>query len=176
MNYIEKETEMIKKLKESNYALFDGDKDDALDFIGDKLDAFPKYANVVINQQITTPLIYNHYDGEELREKIQDLDSKRHWAHEGAIDSLNQLNRLSKDLGLEPFADVDTSDRYKVADFVGQYVSQVYDLGQGKTLDDATYQKRTQYDTTNAKRLAELDAKFESVLNADSTTNELEKH
>ena len=175
MNYIEKEKTMIAKLKESNYELFDGDKTGALDFIGDKLDAFPKYANIVINQQITTPLIYNHYEGEELRDKIQDLDSKRHWAHERAIDSLNKLNRLSTNLGLEPFADVDTSDRYKVADFVGQYVSQVYDLGQGKTLDDVTYNKRDQYETANTKRLAELDAKFDTILHTDATS-ELERN
>lgn len=166
MNYIDKERNIIKKLKETNYAMFDGNKDEALDFIGEQLNAFPNYANTVINQQILTPIIYAREEGENLRDKIQDLDNKRRLAHESAINSVNILNRLSKNLGLEPFADIDTTDRYIVADFVGQYVSQIYQSGQGKTLDDVTLQKRESYTKKSKERLAELDNKFGDITNS----------
>lgn len=175
ITYIEKEKKIIQKLKNTNYELFDGDKDDALDFISDKLDAFPNYANIVINQQIVTPIIYERYEGQEIRDRIEDLDKKRRSAHEQAIDGLNILNKLSNNLGLEPFAKVDTSDRYKVADFVGEYVSQVYALGQGKSLDDVTLNKKQSYDLKSKQRLAELDAKFGDIIDNNLSENEVEK-
>lgn len=164
MTYIEKEQNILNALQKQNYDMFDGDKDDALDFIANRLNAFPTYANIVINQQIMTPIIYQRYDGQELRDRIQSIDEHRKSAHDNAISSVNILNRLSNNLGLEPFATVDTSDRYKVADFIGEYVSQVYDMGQGKSLDDAVLNKRKEYPLDHKSRLQDLNMKFGDIL------------
>lgn len=53
-------------------------------------------------------------------------------------------------LGLEPFADIDTSDRYEVAEFVGDFVNDLYNHGirgkKGQSFDTATYGKQKTYD------------------------------
>lgn len=147
MTFLEKENQLIQKLKETNYDMFDGDSDAALDFVGDKLEKFPNYANIVIRQQIMLPIWKVRYEGEEFRDKVKDIDVSRRYAHESAISSVTILNRFSKKLGLEPFADIDTTDRYAVADFIGQYIGEVYNQGIGKNIDDVTLGKTTEYDS-----------------------------
>ena len=43
--------------------------------------------------------------------------------------SIDALNRLSADLGLEPFADVDTSDRQAVDGVAGDFLIEMYRTG-----------------------------------------------
>lgn len=62
-NYVEKEWEIIKKLVETDYDFFDGDKMEALGVLEETLEKFPKYANIVIMEQIQTPLIHAKYEG-----------------------------------------------------------------------------------------------------------------
>lgn len=146
MTYIEKENAIIKKLHDTNYDMFDGDRDEALDFLDSQLNSFPEYANTVIRQQQLMPIYQARYEGQDYRDAIQEMDTRRHNNHESAISSVNVLNRLSKNLGLEPFAEVDTKDRVAVADFVGDYIGDVYKTGT-KGMDAATYQKDHAYDT-----------------------------
>lgn len=147
MNFLDKERRIIERLQQTKYEMFDGDKEEAFDFVSEQLEKFPQYTNIVIREQIMMPIWRFRYDGEELRDKIQDIDQKRKIAHDSAIASVNILNRLSKNLGLEPFADIDTNDRHEVANFVGQYVNEVYNKGIGNTFDDATHEKTEEYDT-----------------------------
>lgn len=153
---------ILKKLKETNYDMFDGDKEEAIEFVSDNLEAFPKYANVVIREQIMMPIWSARYEGQEFRDKVQDIDASRRYAHEGAITACNVLNRLSKNLGLETFADIDTSDRHAVAEFVGRAVNELYNDGignsDGHAFDAATYNKMKEYETQKMhEEMAKLD-------------------
>lgn len=167
MTYIEKEKAIIDKLKETDFALFDGDEEEAYDTVSQSLDSFTNYANSVIRQQTMLPIYYARYDGEDLRERVSNLDTRRRYAHDNAIGNLNMLNRISDKLGLEPFADIDTEDRYKVADFIGKFVSETYNNGIGQTFDDAVYEKTVDYPTDHHERIRQLDDKFGDLLNKD---------
>lgn len=166
MDFLQKEEALIKKLNDTNYAFFDSDKDDGLDFITSRLMSFPNYSNIVTQEQIMMPIWRNRFEGQDLRDKIQDIDTRRRSAHENAISSVNALNRLSKNLGLEPFAEIDTTDRHEVAKFVGQYVNEVYNRGIGNDQPDPFYEATKQapregYNQKNIKdRMQKLDAKF----------------
>lgn len=163
-DYIKREQELLTKLHKTNYAMFDGDKAEALDFVASQLEKFPNYANIVIQQQIMQPIWYNRFEGQELRDHIEGIDSNRRIAHESAIASVNILNRTCSKLGLDKFADIDTTDRHAVADFVGQYVNQLYNNGIGNNFDSATYQKSTQYDSKQVKRhISEIESKLNNI-------------
>lgn len=163
MTFTEKQQKLIETLKVNNYPGF-RDKDDAFDFIGAQFDSFTNYANSVIHETIMMPIWRNRYEGQDLRDKIQDCDRSRRIAHDSAISGINILNRVSDKLGLPPFADIDTTDRFQVADFVGAYMNEVYNNGIGKTFDDAV-NKSSEYDTTKtANRFHNMDISLEEAV------------
>ena len=92
--FIEKQMELMSAMKQSNYELFDNDAEDAYDTLERIFSAFVEYANCVIRMQVMIPIWRNRYDGEELRDKVQDIDQARHVYHESAISSLKQHNGL----------------------------------------------------------------------------------
>ncbi len=156
MSFINKQNELLQALHGTNYDLFDGDQEEALSFLQDQFEAMPDYANVVIREQIMIPLWQSRCEPDEYRENIQSIDRSRRIAHDNAINSMNIVNRLSSNLGLEPFFDVDTNDRHAVADAVGSYVCEIYNGEIDKTFDDAALNRVQEYDSkTIAKRLNE---------------------
>lgn len=173
---IDKEREIISKLEETGYEMFDGDKEEAMDFISSKVETFPHYANVVINEQIMTPIWRARYEGQELRDKIESIDATRRYAHESAIGAVTALNRFCKNLGLEPFADIDTNDRHAVAEFVGKAVNEVYNAGinnGNNAFDAATYQKDKVYDEKRMKEeLNKLDKNYAAIQNSSDYQND----
>lgn len=62
---------------------------------------------------------------------------------DAAADSIDALNRLSADLGLEPFADVDTSDRQAVAGVAGDFIGELYRTGTKGTENHPSGSKTT---------------------------------
>lgn len=122
--YIEKEKELMDAMRQNGFELFDGNSDDAYDTLERIFMAFVDYANCVIRMQVMVPIWRNRYEGEDLRDKIQEIDHTRRIYHEAAISSLVKLNRLCKMHGLPVYSDTDTSDRYAVADFVGTWISE----------------------------------------------------
>lgn len=163
--FIEKEKALLAKLKETNYEFFDNDREEAFEFLETRLKALPKYVNTVVKESIMLPIWRDRYDGQELRDKIQDMDAKRKIVHDKAIASLTALNRLSQNLGLGLFADIDTNDRHAVAEYVGEAVNIVYNEGignqEGQAFDNAVLkaaETRTEYDE---KRMAEEMRKFD---------------
>lgn len=88
--------------------------------------------------------------------------------HDGAIASVNILNRLSNNLGLEPFADIDTNDRHEVAKFIGEFIGETYNIGINNPNKEVVYQQEQEYDDkVIKKRLREIDAKFGDVIEKD---------
>ena len=174
MSYLKRENAILSKLKETDYAMFDGDADEAVEFLSSRFASFINYANIVIEQQYRTPLICARYEGEDLCYKIETMDAKRRIRHESAIASVNILNRLSGNLGLEPFADIDTKDRHKVADMVGDYIGELYRTGT-KGFDGATYQKTNEYDASVIeKRQKQALAMMERIF-GENAEDELER-
>ncbi len=154
IDFITKEKALLGAMKADNFAIFDGNPNEALDFISSALQRFPDYANIVIREQQLVPLWQATCEPEVLKDRVMGIDRDRRMKHNCAIDAFNQLNRLSEAMGLDKFCDIDTSDRYAVADAVGMYVSQVYDKGIGKTMDEATLDKTQEY--VSSKHMSEL--------------------
>ena len=147
--YIEKETSLLEAMEKADYTLngVTVKKNDFLEFFSKQLMAFPEYANTVIRQQVMTPIWIRSLEGEDLQYKVEWMDRQRKVAHDAAISAITAINRWSAQLGLEPFADIDTSDRYAVADFIGGYVGEIYGIGIEKSLDAITANKTMEYDT-----------------------------
>lgn len=160
--FIDREKMLLEKLQQTNYEMFDGDKEEALDFVSQRLTAFPNYANVVIREQILTPIWRVNLEGQDLRDRIMEMDQRRRSSHENAIASLNGLNRMCERLGIGKFADIDTTDRHAVADFVGDYVSEMYNNGTGKGFEAATSTKNREYDTARTRqRILEMEQELQ---------------
>lgn len=156
-DYIEHEKQLIARMQEDNFSLFDGDREEALDFMSSHLSRFTDYANVVIRSQYLQPLWRATKSTEDYIANTEAIDKERRMKHNCAIDSVNILNRMSKNLGLPPFADIDTSIREEVADFCGAYVNQVYNKGIGKdrlqgNMHEATKDRNTQYNVEQHSR------------------------
>lgn len=130
---LERERQLLKAMQEQDFQpFFDGDRDDAFNTIAEAFNSFSAYQNTVIRMTAMQPIIYAHCEGEELRDKMTDLDNTRHSAHESAIANLTMLNRICDAYRTERIADIDTKDRYQVADFVGQYCAEVYETGKSR--------------------------------------------
>lgn len=136
MNYLAKEQELINAMKADDFDLFDGSKEEAYDTLEHAFSSFVTYANTVIRMTVMIPIWRNRFEGSDLRDKIQGIDATRRANHEAAISSIAMLNRLMKAHGLDPFADIDVTDRYQVADFVGAFISEIYENGKSKKMDD----------------------------------------
>lgn len=103
--YVEKEKELMDAMRQNDFELFDGNSDDAYDTLERIFMAFVDYANCVIRMQVMVPIWRNRYEGEDLRDKIQEIDHTRRIYHEAAISSLVKLNRLCKMHGLPAYSD-----------------------------------------------------------------------
>ena len=162
MTFREKEVQRLENLSASNYDFFDGEKDEALDGLEKALTSMVGYVNEVVNQQILLPLYQYRYEGEDLRDKTMELDGRRRSAHDKCIAYLHFLDNLYEKLGLARFTDIDTSDRYEVADFAGRFVSELYLNGTGRTMDDVALDRDEPYDTAMVREsIEEIDATIE---------------
>ena len=77
------------------------DRELILDAIEQKSSSFVKYVEAVYNMELTTPIIYAKYDGAELRDKIENLDSRRRICHDSAISACAFLNRQCEYYNIE---------------------------------------------------------------------------
>ena len=131
---LEREKNLVKSMQEQDFQpFFDGNREDAFITITNAFDSFLAYQNTVIRLTATQPIIRARYKGQELRDRVSDIDGSRRIAHEAAISKITMLNRICDAYGTERIADIDTTDRYQVADFVGQYCGEIYESGKSKT-------------------------------------------
>lgn len=116
MTALEKQQAICDRLKETDYAAFGGDKETALREVFNGFSSIIKY---VIGTALTKEkLIVERAAGVDAAE---DADREEQDEYRKLTDSINMLNGLSKELGLEPFADIDTSDPDAVHRFAGEY-------------------------------------------------------
>lgn len=108
------------------------DDDELLEFIAAALNSFEGYHIAVMEEQLLQ-LIYSGggMEGEQYRTKRTDLDKQRTNAHNALIASVNLLNRMAANAGIEPVYDGTVSEtkpfRRQVANAVFEYVSFLID-------------------------------------------------
>lgn len=135
--------------------------------IDERLDTFRGYFNAVYNHVLgseSARFSFNagYIDAEKMRDRITELDSDRRRAHDRAIDSCAILNRMCDIYEVKhicPEVEKDFSgkvlNREEIADFVGQFVYNVYQRGiDGPSLEEIR-QGKTSFDT--AFSIAEAD-------------------
>lgn len=162
--YLDKEKDLIQAIVEDQKKpqgdrIFDS-VDDGIETISGPLESFPDYVNNVVRYTQRMPIIYATMEGQDLRDEVMRLDQMRKSVHDAAIAGVSILNRISGILGLEPFTDIDTSNRSAVADFCGRYVNETYLQGIGGDMDLAVSKQKHYEPKDTNKRLRDLDAKF----------------
>lgn len=103
---------------------------DDLEFVESRMNAFTEYVGHVAWMETRIQrLNIEGIRGQEYRDAVQQLDQHRRSKHEVAMGAINQLNRLSKAMGLEPFYDgpVDDEHRNQVGDVIGQIVNEYFE-------------------------------------------------
>ena len=116
---------IVKKFENLINAL--PDDPEILEFIEDQMNYFPKYVNSVVAMQIHTNTYSNKTKDDNYLAKLKTLDETRRMIHESTISACNILNRQCKINNVELICDIDTSDRYAVADFAAEMVKEFFD-------------------------------------------------
>lgn len=119
----------MKTMKEKITDLANGWKEDkdVLDMIKKNVGRIQGYVDSVVTMECLQPVIYAKYEGEEIRDRIMDLDQKRRIAHEAAISAVSQLVRWAGLVNVEPVYTGDLDDRWQIADFCIEFVKNVFD-------------------------------------------------
>lgn len=151
MNIKDKIENLISRLAATNYALYDGEKEECLEDLEKAFTSLLAYANHVIAQQYQFALWSVRYEGEEFREKVSTSDRQRRSFHLGACASVNMLNRLCVAAGAEELfpgivAGEDREGRRQAAIAIGTFCLDLYCEGIGtvppeRAFDAATYGK-----------------------------------
>lgn len=122
-----KRTEIYRKMLEIAKANQD---QDLVEFIGEQVNSFRKYVNSVVEMEIRIPVARFRMETEDFQRFVENLDSNRRKIHETAIDACRILNRVCGMMGLEVFYPGNLEDRYQVADFCLEVVSELFRDGQ----------------------------------------------
>lgn len=101
-------------------------KDDAdvLFLISENMRRIVSYVNSIVQMEYMQPIIYARYEGEDIRDRIEELDRSRRIAHDAAITAVTQLCRWAKNVGIPPIFHGDCSQRYEVAEFCVELVKE----------------------------------------------------
>lgn len=105
----------------------DSNSEYILPMINDCMNAFGNYVNRVYVMEYSQPIIYARYEGQEARDKIKDLDTRRRSAHENAIAAVTKCTRWAKEKDIQPMFKGEVTDRYQVASFCEKVVSEFFE-------------------------------------------------
>lgn len=103
------------------------DADDMLDIISSDLRSACNYVEAVCNMEYSIPIVRMRYEGQDMIDHIEALDSGRRHAHERAIMGVKRLNRFSRMFNLQDFYVGDEDDRNAVGDFCMVLVKELFD-------------------------------------------------
>ena len=122
--YLEKEIANTKKLEAAGYEAFGGSRDEALGFMEKHLGAIAAYAAAIGTRHMRA-------GNEDGNPHGRDMAGNRHLetALDDAAAAIDALGRLSASLGLEPFADIDASDRQAVVGVAADFASEMFRTG-----------------------------------------------
>ncbi len=125
MTYAEKQEKLLQRLDETNYEVFDNDKKEAMDFIGYSLLTIAEYATVAAKTSINLSINKERNDTDA---ETKALETKNR-AYKQAVANINMLNKISKNLGLEPFMDINTNNEADVINAINDYTIELYKKG-----------------------------------------------
>ena len=113
------------------------DVDFFIKYVMDNLNSFTGYFNAVyddVNGMHTNKLLRDseRISQEEFERRITESDRKRRLAHNVAIDACHGLNRLCDKYGISHICPEDDASREEIAEFIGSYVTEIYNEGIGK--------------------------------------------
>lgn len=113
-----------------NYEVLVGqfkDDEEMLDFIKERMQYICNYVEKVTMMEYSIPLLRARFEGQDLIDKIENLDKQRRIAHEMAISAVKQMNRLCVAEGVEKLFNGNEEDRYEIADFCGMVVNTLFE-------------------------------------------------
>lgn len=97
------------------------------EIISDQLGLFSDYVNILWENAWKVEIIRTSgASPKEVGEELTKLDRARRNSHDSVIGAINLINRIATKFGEPQVTDIDTSDRYLVADFTGDAVMYVY--------------------------------------------------
>lgn len=99
---------------------------DVLTVIEDQMNNLGSYVSTVYAMEVQMQTLRFRLDGEEYRDAITTLDSRRRSAHEAAIAGCSVLNRVAGMLGAAPLYAGSLEDRHEVADFCISIVDELF--------------------------------------------------
>ena len=99
--------------------------EDALEIIKSDMKRMNDYVNVVYNETYLTPLYRVMYNDQELRDRIQVLDSNRRTKHDLAIMAVKRMNRFCAMCGVELLYE-GTDDRHEIAEFCNEVTNEFF--------------------------------------------------
>lgn len=92
-------------------------RDKALSVFEATINSMGDYINCVLYMETGLQVARFRLEGQELRDRIMELDQRRRLAHDAMLGRVSALNRICGMVGCEPFFAGDVADRYKVADY-----------------------------------------------------------
>ena len=112
-------------------------QDQAKEIMFSFLQKFPQYCETVCSMQEEIRMIqFSFSSPEETRERIEAVDLRRHNAHEAAIASIKAINRMCTYYHVPQFAEINTGDRYQVADFTAKFCAEMYNMPEVRSMDE----------------------------------------
>jgi len=116
--------ELIKILKSNSST--DEKVTMAVKMMEDNMESFNDYVNTVVNGEVKIALAYATLEGQELRDRVMELDYRRRCSHEAAISSVGICNRIASMYGVGNIYEGEITDRYQVADFCQEVVNDLF--------------------------------------------------
>ncbi|MCM1497512.1 MAG: hypothetical protein NC124_03505 [Clostridium sp.] len=117
MTYIEKQNQILERLKETDYAIFNHRKNKALDTVAGHFLALAGYADAK-----TKALIQSMIKDSESAEGTEGQPD----TYADTVDSIRALNKIAEQLNLPPFADIDLQNQSQVERCIGGYAKELY--------------------------------------------------
>lgn len=133
--------QLVGKLAEDS-SMYEPDEpgtaqDQAKEIMFSFLQKFPRYCETVCSMHNEIKMIQFSFSSPEVtRERIESVDLRRHNAHEAAIASMKAINRMRTYYHVPQFAEIDTDDRYQVADFTAKFCAEMYNMPEVRSMDE----------------------------------------
>ena len=118
----------------------EADRNETLSFIEGSLKSLADYVSFVIRQTMEFPIWKRKYEGIERLTRMEDSMRERNRIHDGAISSLQALNRRCEFYGVAPLVSLpagapeDETVRTAVANFIGTLAAEAFSSGTGSAL------------------------------------------
>lgn len=121
--FIEKEKRILTRLRETDYTLFNHDKYDALNYVKSCLLTIAHYRTTSVKSEIA---VKTNKGSKQIIETVLENKNK---ALIDATKCIKSLNKLCKQLDIEPFIMIDTKDTASVENAIGKFADELFQNG-----------------------------------------------